>query len=495
MPVDELCMNPLWRAEDLGKAIPDSPHAVSVALPLWEHVVAYEENDPAVVDALQAGYPRFYFHPRVTALFKLCDDRFSGTGEFCLAFPSSGSAARCVEYVQRKGGVTGRVADLGLNGVHAAILPSRAREFVQEFWQHAGEIISTRLADACLEGKELKGSAKQAHTLVRERVAHWLDEDPRNVFLFPSGMAGAYCIHRILLQRSGGAKTIQFGFPYVDLLKTQQEWGSGVHLLAHVRGDDEEEFSRLLNQEAVSGVFCEIPGNPLLECAHAVRLSQACREAKTPLVLDDTIATSVNVNLRPYGDMVLTSLTKLFSGTGDVIAGAVTLNSESPLYNELRQAMEEEYDDALWDEDAAVLEENSRDYEDRVKRINGIAEKVCDFLVGHNKVSRVFYPKFGETECFDIVRRPGRGYGSLFSLKVKGGQEEAGKFYDNLRVSKGPSLGTNFTLACPYMLLAHYRELEWAESCGVPGDLIRVSIGLEEADDLIGRFDEALGNV
>lgn len=71
-------------------------------------------------------------------------------------------------------------------------------------------------------------------------------------------------------------------------------------------------------------------------------------------------------------------------------------------------------------------------------------------------------------------------------------EEAAVAFFDALRVSKGPSLGTNFTLACPYTLLAHYDELEWAAGCGVASHLVRVSVGLEDADDLCQRFDEAL---
>lgn len=69
----------------------------------------------------------------------------------------------------------------------------------------------------------------------------------------------------------------------------------------------------------------------------------------------------------------------------------------------------------------------------------------------------------------------------------------APKVFDRLRVSKGPSLGTNYTLACPYTLLAHYTELDWAERCGVRRDLIRISVGLEDPADLITRFAEALG--
>ena len=70
----------------------------------------------------------------------------------------------------------------------------------------------------------------------------------------------------------------------------------------------------------------------------------------------------------------------------------------------------------------------------------------------------------------------------------------AERFYNSLEVCKGPSLGTIFTLVCPYVLLAHYKELDWAKRCGVPSSLIRVSVGLEKTEELWNRFKKALNN-
>ena len=66
--MSDLHQNPKWRAEDLGAPIPNSPHACSVALPLWEHVVGYEEGKAEVVDQMQCGYPRFFIHKSVQCL-------------------------------------------------------------------------------------------------------------------------------------------------------------------------------------------------------------------------------------------------------------------------------------------------------------------------------------------------------------------------------------------------------------------------------------------
>ena len=90
--------------------------------------------------------------------------------------------------------------------------------------------------------------------------------------------------------------------------------------------------------------------------------------------------------------------------------------------------------------------------------------------------------------------KPQSGFGCLLSFELNGGLAKTKRFYNSLKVCKGPSLGTNFTLACPYVLLAHYNELSWASKCGIPTELIRVSVGLEEPKELWERFKKALNN-
>lgn len=494
MVVDDLCTHPLWRAEDLGKPLPDSPHAVSVAMPLWEHVVGYEEEDPSVVSALHLGYPRFFIHPLVRGLFDRCTERFAQPDESCFAFPTLAAAERCREYVRERTHADVRIEPYGYDGIHAVVLPREAVATARSFWQHGGEVVSSRLAEAAIQERDAGAAGASAKRTIQERVAHWLDEIPENVYLFPTGMAGIYAAQRAILHRKPEAKTIQFGFPYVDLLKTQQQWGPGVHLIPHVSGVYFDELETALKQEEFGAVYAEFPGNPLLECADLERLSSLCRSRNVPLIVDDTLATSVNVNVRPFADVVVTSLTKLFSGAGDVAAGAVTLNGTSPFFGELAESFEREYDDALWGEDAVVLEANSRDYAERVHKINETTETLYDELASHGAVKQIHYPKGRDVNNYDRAKRADGGYGPLFSLETAGGLEAAKTFYNTLRVSKGPSLGTNFTLACPYMLLAHYKELEWAERLGVPRHLVRVSVGLEEPGDLVERFKEALGS-
>jgi cystathionine gamma-synthase len=136
-----------------------------------------------------------------------------------------------------------------------------------------------------------------------------------------------------------------------------------------------------------------------------------------------------------------------------------------------------------------MLEVNSRDFVERSARTSANAAALAAWLKQHPAVEAVYYPR-GD-DGFEEIARPGAGRGCLLSFVLKD-PAKAPAVYDNLQVSKGPSLGTNFTLCCPYTLLAHYTELDWAARCGVRADLLRVSVGLEDSADLIARFERAL---
>src|SRR3974390_483650 len=91
--------SPVGRAEDLGRPIPASPHAVSVALPRWQDVVGYEEKKPEVIKALRSGYPRFFIHKQVEELA-----RRIGKGQSCLPFPSQRAARLCAQFIEGASG-------------------------------------------------------------------------------------------------------------------------------------------------------------------------------------------------------------------------------------------------------------------------------------------------------------------------------------------------------------------------------------------------------
>jgi cystathionine gamma-synthase len=494
-PGIDLCRTPMYRLEDAGKAVPPSAHAVSVAMPLWAHVVGYEENDPAVVAMMTTGYPRFLFHRYVVKLFESCEAKFAGPGESCFAFPSMLVAQRCAEFIQVRSGTRARVDDYGSHGIAVVTIPKEQREHAQAYWQHFGQVISSRFAKAVLEGAPQCNDESDAAQTLRQRLAGYVGQASQDVYLYPSGMAAMAAALRVLRSRSEGCKTVQLGIPYVDGLKVQDTIGPGVHFVAAIGQGDVDRVRSIVDAEQLAGLFCEVPGNPLLQTPDLAAISALLRPRGIPLVVDETLSSFTNVELSAYADMVVTSLTKYVSGVGDVMGGSLILNARSPLYADLEAHLRSTAEQMLWWEDAEVLERNSRDFPDRMQRINQGAERVCDALRKHPCIARLYYPKYESAERFERIRTANGGYGGLFSMLLHHPEATAQPFYDALELTKGPNLGTNFTLVCPYTLLAHYKELDWVETLGVSRYLIRVSIGLEEPEDLITKFQSALDAV
>jgi len=485
-----LIHEPRWQEADLGKPLPDSEHATSVAMPLWQHVVEYEEGRPEFRQRLALGYPRFVVHPFVSRLCHQAAQRLAREGEAAVLAPSMQVAEACQRFIHDVRGVGVRLEPLDDTGLVVVLHPIEVADSAKHFWQHFGEIVSSRRAQAILEGRHTAaGHDDGAKAQIRAQIAGIAGCDADDVYLYSSGMAALAAALRISQALNPGARSIQMGFPYVDGLKIQTVWGPGAHFFPTLSEAEHAEAERLIvSDEPISAVFCEVIGNPLLRMADVGRISALCRPRGIPLVVDDTVATFGNVDLLPYADLVSSSLTKHFSGVGDVMAGSLIINKRSPRYAELKAAQTTLFEDLFWAEDATVLAENAVDFTERLAQINRNTEILCDRLREHPGVEQVFYPKYESVEAFASVRKPGGGYGGLFSMVLKDAAQTSAPYYDHLRVSKGPSLGTNFTLVCPYTLLAHFDELEWAESLGISRHLIRVSVGLEEPEDLLERF-------
>jgi len=472
---------PTWQADSLGLPTPDSPHAVSVSLPRWEDVVGYEEGNPDVISRMQAGYPRFFVNRDV----KRVSDRMA-PGQPCLPFPSRRAAEACAAFVSRESGAdTHLTSDEGLYGVATS---HEGAASLRAFWQHSGLIVSSRQAQAHLERRAADADA-HVHESLRGRVAELYQVPPEDVFLYPTGMAAMLAIVQAINAFRPSRPTLQLGFPYVDSLKVQEKLGTGARFLAST--EDLDAIARILEEERPAACFCEIPGNPLLSSPDFSRLVPLLRERDVPLVADDVVATPCNVDLSEYADFTWTSLTKFFAGSGDVMGGAIICNPASRYHDAVRQHVETQFEPLLWPEDAAVLDRQIQGMPERMKRHNAAGLYLAERLREHPAVEQVWYPRWECAEAYEGVRRPEGGWGALLSFLPKDAASKAPRIYDALRICKGPTLGTVFTLACPFTLLAHYGELDWAESCGVSRYLIRVSVGIEEPEALWKRFEPA----
>lgn len=319
------------------------------------------------------------------------------------------------------------------------------------------------------------------------------DLQESDVYLFPCGMNAIFNTHRAMLQARGDLKSISFGFPYVDTLKILQKFGPGCIFYGHASDADLGDLERrLVAGERFLALFCEFPANPLLSCPNLERIRQLADTYDFAVVVDDTIGTFVNVDVVKFADVVVSSLTKIFSGDCNVMGGSAILNPAGRYYSAIKAAYTQAFEDTYWAEDVVFMERNSRDFQSRIARTNRNSEVLCKVLSKSSLVKQVYYPKVNPTRPnYDACRLPEGGYGSLLSVTFHH-SEAAVAFFDAVGTAKGPSLGTNFTLTSPYVLLAHYQELDWAAQFGVDRDLIRVSIGLEDTDELRENFERAL---
>jgi cystathionine gamma-synthase len=360
------------------------------------------------------------------------------------------------------------------------------------FVQPARSAIKRRIAGALRSDSELTTAPPPEHEMESNSrgVVNLKEED---VYLFPSGMSAIFNSHRALLGARGSQKSINFGFPYVDTLKILEKFGPGVVFYGHSSESDLDDLEKRLEAgERFLALFCEFPGNPLLTCPNLIRIRQLADKYDFAVVVDETIGTFANVNVLPYSDIVVSSLTKIFSGDANVMGGAAIFNPNGRYYAALKGWARTEYEDTYWPEDVMFLERNSRDFVSRIDRINANAEAICDILRESPLVKTIFYPKYNESRAnYEACKLPNGGYGGLISVVLRR-PEQAVAFYDAIETAKGPSLGTNFTLTSPYVLLAHYQELDWAESFGVERDLIRISVGLEETEHIVNVFKGAL---
>lgn len=483
----DLTTEPAWSADDLGIPLPESEHACAVCLPTWESVVGYEEGAPEVIGRLRAGYPRFFLNPHVNRLNAAAEEAVARPGERVVVFPGREVCQRALRYVERHASCAARVTSF--EGLQALVVPGEVYGVARDFWRHTGEVVSSRLAEDTLRGEVASSPASG----VIEGLAPVMEAAPENLFIYESGMSAIFGAYRAATKLRQGKKTLQLEFPYVDALKIQEQYGAGaVFECKRPGGNPDAVFDRIRDGE-FGAVLCEAPSNPLLRTVDLPALSGACRESGTPLLVDDTVCSHLNVSALPHADLVTSSLTKWVSGVGDVMAGSVKLNPASPLYAELRERLLDENPEQsrLYIRDAEKLIGNARGFPELVAAANRSGEQIAEALAAHPKVARVWYPKFTDRERYDEIRRDGGGYGGLISFVLKN-DSRSPRVYDALRWCKGPSLGTRFSLACPYTLLAHYLELDWARECGVPTNLLRLSVGVEEADVLWDALENAL---
>jgi cystathionine gamma-synthase len=395
---------------------------------------------------------------------------------------------RAQEFTEKKTGREGTLHELGKNNIAAICFPEECMPAMKMYWRMSGEIISARLAEHTLsERTQVSDGKSKLH--IRKQIGALTEESLQHVALFPTGMAAFFTIHRFLQISFPERKSVRFGFSHSQSLQVQEEFGNGVHFFPKGDAEDLQKLETLLGKEKVLGIFCELPVNPLLKNIDLQRLEVLSRKYTVPIIIDDTIGTFQNREVLHFADITISNLTKFFSGAGNVNAGALILHPESRFGQMFTRVFRANFEDLFWDEDAAVLEENAKDFTRRQKIFRENTHKLYHFLKEHEAVYKVFFPKFivDDTESF--------GSSGIFSFLLYRPESATPAFFDALEVSKGPDLGMNWTMVFPYLQFARTRQHDIARESGISPYIIRVSVGLEPADELIERFEKALAQI
>ena len=263
----------------------------------------------------------------------------------------------------------------------------------------------------------------------------------------------------------------------------------GVHV-RQVAGADSLEPEDAV-RAGTSLVLLESPTNPTLRVYDLARWAGAAHRAGATLLVDNTFATPINQNPIALGaDLVVHSATKYLGGHSDLIGGVV-IGSERLL----DQIDAQSYLGATPDPFAAfLLTRGLRTLALRVHRQNENGRRVAEFVRGHPAVAGVHYPGWASSTEEEVASRQMRGRGGMLSISLKGGTSAAERFLSRLRfVHIAASLGGVESLASiPHLTSHRHLAPEELDARGIDPGLVRLSLGIEEPDDLVRDIREAL---
>jgi cystathionine gamma-synthase len=253
-----------------------------------------------------------------------------------------------------------------------------------------------------------------------------------------------------------------------------------------------------IESEIASGcrlLYLETPTNPTLKILDIERLSRAAHRRGAIVVTDNTFATPVNQRPAALGsDLIVYSATKFLAGHSDVLGGLVSgradLVQKVHHFREIAGA-------TLHAEAAYAILRGMKTLAIRIARHNANAQAIAEHLVRHPKVAGVYYPGLPDHPGHAIARKQMQGYGGVLSFVPRGGFAVLRTVLDRLRLAqRAAHLGGVATTAGPPSVTSHVElTAEERARAGIPETLIRYSVGIEDAGDLIADLDQALAAI
>jgi cystathionine gamma-synthase len=313
-------------------------------------------------------------------------------------------------------------------------------------------------------------------------------EGAETAWAFCSGMAA----ETALFLTHGREGIICIGDAYggtLELLESQLPLlGIKTHLIL---GHELDRLEALL-ADGARLVFFETPTNPALELFDIPAIAERAHAHGALVAIDNTFASPVNQQPLVLGaDLVVHSATKYLGGHSDLTAGALMGSSEllMPVWN-----WRKNLGSMIAPETAALLARSLRTLSVRVQRQNASAQAIAEAMLRHPRVERVLYPGLPDFPGHDLAARQMQGFGGMLTIEVKGGGEAATRVADRLQLfALAPSLGGAESLVTqPCTTTHHGLSPEERTRRGISDAMLRLSVGLEDVEDLIADLEQAL---
>ncbi|MEM9227590.1 MAG: PLP-dependent transferase [Verrucomicrobiota bacterium] len=492
-------MSSMLKHHPLGQPIPDSVHAVCVSLPTMQDVIGYEEKRVETLEQVKFAYPRFVFHDYVLRATEWAAEQAGLVGQASYALCSVKAAQEMLEWMNLKqGGIT---PCAGFVLAHFPSSPDACAK-AKRYLQHTGTSISSRQAEDCLHAAELLTERQSEHRFKGSAEDHviaalqqYLDTD--QLALCASGMNAFYASLKATqqVQRPRGKKVyLQLGWLYLDTMKILQGFLSEderVIVLHDVFDKAAIEAVFAEHGSNLAAVVTELPTNPLVQTPDVPHLSALCQQHRAVRIFDPSLAGVVNVDILEHTDFLPTSLTKYAANAGDVMAGLLAVNTQSPLAESLWSAVQREIEPPYIC-DVQRLAEEIGEMPAVAAQVNHNARELAERLQTSDKIKRVYAPCSGvSAHNYKTIARTDSSVGAIITVELN---EPLSVFYDHATVVKGPSFGTTYTMMCPFMYLAHYDLVSTSEGRsnlndrGLDPDLLRLSVGTEPIEDIVSAL-------
>jgi cystathionine gamma-lyase len=317
-------------------------------------------------------------------------------------------------------------------------------------------------------------------------------EDGEMALAFASGLAATTAVFASLLRPGDEvlAAADLYGGTFRLLEKVFQPWGLAAR---YIDDPSPASFASHITPRTRL-VWIETPTNPLLRILDIAAIAEVAHRSKVPLAVDNTFASPyLQQPLRLGADLVVHSTTKYLGGHSDVIGGCVVGRREllEPIrfYQNAAGAVPSPFD-------AFLVLRGLKTLAVRMEQHSANAQALAEWLASHPAVEQVYYPGLPSHPGHEIARRQMRHFGGMLSLRLRGSGEKARRFLSRLHlISLAESLGGVESLACHPATMTHASiPREVREARGIDEALVRLSIGIEDLQDLRRDLEQALAD-